>query len=70
MGPTWPTRSARSLDVGLVAVGVECDMAWTVIGQAASGIRDADLLRVVGRCEGETAGQLAWLRTPIKQAAP
>jgi hypothetical protein len=54
----------------LYLMAAECDMAWAVIGQAASGIRDADLLRVVGQCEGETAGQLAWLRSRIKQAAP
>jgi hypothetical protein len=48
----------------------ECDICWTVVGQAAYGVRDQDLLEVVGRSERETAIQLAWLRTRMKQAAP
>jgi len=45
-------------------------MAWTVIGQAARGLRDAELIAVVTRNEQETATQLKWLRTHMKQAAP
>ncbi len=55
-------------DVHLMAA--ECDICWTVVGQAAAGARDTDLLEVVNRCEGETAVQLKWLRTRMKQAAP
>ena len=47
-----------------------CDIAWTMVGQAAQGARDADLLRVVEDCEGQTAVQIKWLRTRMKQAAP
>lgn len=47
-----------------------CDMAWTLAGQAAQGTRDRELLEVVQACEGETATQLKWLRTRLKQAAP
>lgn len=54
----------------LYLMAAECDMAWTVVGQAAYGARDEDLLAVVNRCEGETAIQLKWLRTRMKQAAP
>jgi hypothetical protein len=43
---------------------------WTMVGQAARGLRDSELLQVVSRCEGETATQLKWLRTRMKQAAP
>ena len=46
------------------------DMAWTLIGQAAQGVRDEALLEVVERCERETATQMRWLRTRMKQAAP
>ena len=46
------------------------DMAWTLIGQAAQGARDEALLRVVESCERETATQMRWLRTRMKQAAP
>ncbi|MEV1154867.1 hypothetical protein AB0J89_19195 [Micromonospora chokoriensis] len=54
----------------LYLMAAECDIAWTVVGQAAYGVRDEDLLAVVKRCEGETAIQLKWLRTRMKAAAP
>ena len=54
----------------LYLMATECDMAWTLVGQAAQGARDTDLLAVVTRCEGETATQLKWLRTRMKDAAP
>jgi hypothetical protein len=46
------------------------DICWTLVGQAARGAPDHDLLDVVGHCENETATQLTWLRTRMKQAAP
>ena len=54
----------------LYLMTAECDIAWTLVGQAAQGARDDDLLEVVNGCEGETATQLSWLRTRMKQAAP
>jgi hypothetical protein len=70
-------RGPRSGGLGLLRdlhdlylMACECDMAWTVVGQAAQGARDTDLLDVVQKCEGETATQLKWLMTRIKQAAP
>jgi hypothetical protein len=54
----------------LYLMATECDMAWTLVGQAAQGARDRELLAVVTRCEGETATQLKWLRTRMKEAAP
>jgi len=54
----------------LYLMATECDLAWTLVGQAAQGARDDDLLAVVRRCEGETATQLLWLRGRMKQAAP
>jgi len=48
----------------------ECDISWTLIGQAAKGARDDALDGVVRWCEKETAVQLRWLRTRMKQAAP
>jgi hypothetical protein len=54
----------------LYLMATECDLCWTVVGQAARGARDAGLLDVVRRCEAETAVQVKWLRTRIKQAAP
>jgi hypothetical protein len=46
------------------------DITWTVIGQAAQGLRDRDLLDTVSSCQSQKATQLAWLQTRIKQAAP
>ncbi|MEV4357943.1 hypothetical protein ACWEPL_22205 [Nonomuraea sp. NPDC004186] len=54
----------------LYLMAAECDVAWTLIGQAAQGARDEQLVRAVARCEAETATQLLWLRTRMKQAAP
>jgi hypothetical protein len=54
----------------LYLMAAECDMAWTLIGQAAQGLRDEELLAVVRACEGATATQMKWLRTRMKQAAP
>jgi hypothetical protein len=51
-------------------MATECDIAWTMIGQAAQGARDTDLVDTVKACEGETATQLKWLKTRMKQAAP
>jgi hypothetical protein len=54
----------------LYLMAAECDLAWTVVGQAAQGTRDAELLDVVSGCDAETARQLAWARSRIKEAAP
>ena len=47
-----------------------CDMSWTMIGQAAQGLRDRELLELVEACEVETYNQLKWIRTWMKVAAP
>jgi hypothetical protein len=54
----------------LYLMATECDITWTLIGQAAQGLRDDDLLGVVRDCEQETAIQLKWLKTRMKEAAP
>jgi hypothetical protein len=54
----------------LYLMAAECDITWTLVGQAAQGLRDDDLLDVVRRNEQETAIQLKWLRTRMKEAAP
>jgi hypothetical protein len=46
------------------------DVTWTMIKQAASALHDQELLAVVQKCDAETAAQLRWLRTRMKQAAP
>jgi hypothetical protein len=69
-GPrTGPLGMLRDLH-DLYLMAAECDMVWTLIGQAAQGARDRDLLGVVTGCEEETAVQLKWLETQLRQAAP
>lgn len=66
---TGPVGLLRDLqDLYLIASLV--DITWTMVKQAAQGLQDAELLDVVGRCDGETATQLGWLKTRMKQAAP
>jgi hypothetical protein len=48
----------------------ECDIAWTLVGQAAQGARDTELLEVVRSCEGEASTQMKWLKSRMKEAAP
>lgn len=54
----------------LYVMASECDVSWTLLSQAARGVRDTELLEAVEACEEETAAQLAWLRSRMKEAAP
>jgi hypothetical protein len=70
-------RGPRSGGLGLLrdlqdlyVMAAEVDIVWTLVGQAARGARDEALLAVVSDCEQETAIQLKWLRTRLKQVAP
>jgi hypothetical protein len=54
----------------LYLMAANCDITWTLVGQAARGLRDTDLVEVVTANESVTAVQLKWLRTRMKQAAP
>jgi hypothetical protein len=54
----------------LFLMATECDISWTMVGQAARGLRDEELLGVVRGCEGDTVAQLSWLRTRLKSASP
>ena len=46
------------------------DITWTLVGQAAQGARDRELIAVATRCNQQTTGQLAWLRARMKAEAP
>jgi hypothetical protein len=48
----------------------EVHLCWTVLDQAAKGLRDAQLEQVCLASDKETQRQLAFLLTRIKQAAP
>lgn len=41
-----------------------------LVGQAAKGARDPELIRAVDACAEETEAQQDWLTTRLKAAAP
>jgi hypothetical protein len=43
---------------------------WTVLIQAAEGLRDRELREVASECTAQTSRQLTWLNTRLKAAAP
>jgi hypothetical protein len=59
----------RDLTNLFVAVA-ECELLWTVAGQCAQALRDAELLSLVTICHEETTTQLRWVKTRVKEAAP
>lgn len=65
-GPVGLLRDLQ--DLYLLASMV--DITWTMVKQAGQGLRDTELLDVVAKCDSETAVQLGWLQTRMKQAAP
>ena len=46
------------------------DMAWMLVGQAAKGARDKELIDTVEQCARQTEAQQQWLITRLKAAAP
>ena len=54
----------------LYLLATECSLAWTVVGQAAQGARDEELLTLCNEAGADLHFHLAWLLTRIKQAAP
>ncbi|WP_433306207.1 hypothetical protein ACQP2F_20175 [Actinoplanes sp. CA-030573] len=70
-------RGTRTGGIGLLRdlqdlylMASECDICWTLVRQAAQGLRDNELVATVEECDAGTAVQLAWLRTRMKAAAP
>jgi hypothetical protein len=56
------------LDLYLLATYLQ--QAWTLVGQAAKGKRDADLVRTADSCSSDLEILLTWLETRMKVAAP
>ena len=65
-GPVGLLRDLQDLHV----LGTLVQTTWTVITQAAQGLRDHDLLELAQHANGETSRQLSWLNTRMKAAAP
>jgi hypothetical protein len=67
----------REGEVGLLrdlqdlhVLGSLVQTTWTVVAQAAQGMRDPELLEIAHTSNAETSRQLSWLNTRMKQAAP
>jgi hypothetical protein len=74
-GPRFhgPRKGAMGLLLDLTDLYIlasEVDITWTLVAQAAQGVRDEPLLKVVNLCEQETHIHLKWLQTRLKQGAP
>jgi hypothetical protein len=54
----------------LYLLATECELAWTVVVQAALSTRDEELLTAASDGAADLGQHLAWLRTRVKQAAP
>ena len=68
-GRKGPLGMLRDLqDLYLLASMV--DVTWTMVKQVAQALPDRDLLETVIACDQQTAVQLRWLETRMKQAAP
>ena len=66
---TGPIGLLRDLqDLQVLATFVQT--SWTVVYQAAQGLRDTELQDLAGSANAETSRQLAWFTTRMKAAAP
>lgn len=65
-GPVGLLRDLQ--DLHLLATLVQT--SWTMIDQAAQGLRDTELGALAVHASRETSRQLAWLNTRMKAAAP
>ncbi|MEV8378788.1 hypothetical protein AB0P21_38980 [Kribbella sp. NPDC056861] len=65
-GPVGLLRDLQDLHV----LGTLVLTSWTVIIQAAQGLRDEELLYIAQGASAETSRQLSWLNTRMKAAAP
>ena len=54
----------------LYLMAQECEIDWVLVGQGAKAARDRELLETVTECMEQTAVQVKWLKTRIKEAAP
>jgi hypothetical protein len=65
-GPVGLLRDLQDLHV----LGTLVQTSWTVVGQAAQGLRDAELIDLCAQASAQNSRQLSWLNTRLKAAAP
>ncbi|MEU4690859.1 hypothetical protein [Actinoplanes sp. NPDC023714] len=65
-GPVGLLRDLQDLHV----LGTLTQTTWTVVHQAAQGLRDDELIELCEHASGQNSRQLSWLNTRMKAAAP
>jgi hypothetical protein len=65
-GPVGLLRDLQDLHV----LGTLVQTTWTVVRQAAQGLRDGELIELCDHASAQTSRQLSWLNTRMKAAAP
>jgi hypothetical protein len=54
----------------LFAVAADCHLAWTIAAQGAKATREADVIPLATDCCEDVNGQMRWIKTRLKLAAP
>jgi hypothetical protein len=54
----------------LYVLASDCEIAWTIVGQGAEAARDQEVVALFGECCEEIVGQVRWIKTKVKLAAP
>src|SRR5207253_6670925 len=54
----------------LFVLASDCELAWTILAQGAKAAREAELVELATTGCEEVVGQLRWIKTKIKLAAP
>jgi len=47
----------------------ECELLWTLAGQAAQSLRDRELLAVASECDEQVTIELRWVKTRMKESS-
>jgi hypothetical protein len=54
----------------LHSLACDCEIAWTIAGQGAKAAREQEVIEMYAQCCEEIVGQLRWIKTKVKLAAP
>jgi hypothetical protein len=54
----------------LFLFAADCEIAWTIVGQGAKAAREQEVVALFSECCEEVTGQMRWVKTKIKLAAP
>lgn len=68
--PAYPNDAKEPLMYLVVRLGALAQTTWTVVRQAAQGLRDRELIDVCDTASTQNSRQMSWLNTRMKAAAP